>query len=136
MPQLPAALLILIDKPHPDKQELLCLAAAAAEQLRVVALCRHWRDAVALHLDLRHIVAVVCALDPGEEARAEFARLGVMLVVARRQQQRIRRSVADLVARLWRRGMAPAEIAEVLDVPPGDVRRSLDRLKPRTDPRG
>lgn len=129
MPHLPAAILILADRPHPDKQEAIALAAAAAEQLRILVLCHHWQDCLSLIL-ARHIVAVVCALDPGEEARSAIETAGGRLVVARESTSRIRRSVHQLVARLARRGMPPEEIAEVLDVPTGDIRRALERLPP------
>lgn len=124
MPHLPAAILILADRPHPDKQEAVALAAAAAEKLRILALCHHWQDAVALILT-HHIVAVVAALDPGPDVRAAIERLGGRLVVARKSTSRIRRSVDQLVARLAGRGMKVEEIAEVLDVPTREIRRSL-----------
>ncbi len=130
MPHLPAAILILADRPHPDKQEALALAAAAAEQLRVLALCYHWQDCMALLLS-RHVVAVVCAIDPGDDARKALETAG-RLVVARESTSRIRRSVHQLVRRLAGRGMSPKDIAEVLDVPTRDVRRSLGHLpRPR-----
>lgn len=130
MPHLPAAVLILIDRPHPDKQQLLALAAAAAERLHPTTVCNHWRDALALVLS-RHIVAVVCALDPGDDARSGIEGAGGRLVVARADPGRIRRSVHQLVARLAGRGMSPKDIAEVLDVPTGEIRRSLARLPPQ-----
>lgn len=133
MPHLRAAILILAERPHPDKQELIALAAAAAEQFRVIALCHHWQDALALVLS-RHIAAVVCALDPGDDARGGIETAGGRLVIAREQPGRIRRSVHQLVLRLARRGMGAQEIAEVLDVPTRDVRRSLAKLPPKDRP--
>ncbi len=129
MPHLPAAVLILLDRPHPDKQQALALAAAAAERLNIVALCHHWQDALALLLT-KHITAVVCAIDPGEDVTAAIGRVG-RLVVAREQHSRIRRSVDQLVARLAGRGMDSQEIAEVLDVPTSDVRRCLQQIRRR-----
>lgn len=130
MPHLPAAVLILIDRPHPTKQEALALAAAAAEALRVQALCHAWRDVMPLLLT-RHIVAVVCALDPGEAARSAIETAGGRLIVARETSSRIRRSVDQLVSRLAGRGMDSQEIAYVLDVPTSDVRRSLAEIRRR-----
>lgn len=132
MPHLPAAVLILLERPHPDKQGALALAAAAAEKLHVVALCHHWQDAMAL-IVTHHIVAVVTALDPGPDVRAAIERLGGRLVVARKSTCRIRRSVDQLVTRLARRGMEVEEIAEVLDVPTREIRRSLGQ-PPRASP--
>lgn len=128
MPHLPAAMLILTNKPHPDKQEAIALATATAAQLRVLALCQNWQDCLSLIL-ARHILAVVCALDPGPDVRSAIETAGGRLVVAREEPSRIRRSVLQLVARLAGRGMAPKDIAEVLDVPTAEIRRSLDRLK-------
>lgn len=130
MPHLPAAILILADRPHPDKQEAIALAAAAAEQLQVAALCFHWNDCMALLLS-RHIAAVVCALDPGEDARSALETAGGRVFIAREATGRIRRSVSQLVARLARGGMDSQEIAYVLDVPTADVRRSLAEIRRR-----
>lgn len=135
MPHLPAAILIMANRPHPDKQEALALAAAAAEQLRVVALCYHWQDCLALILT-RHIGTIVCALDPGDDCRSAVETAGGRLVVARESTSRIRRSVDALVARLAGRGMPPQDIAEVLEVPTRDVRRALARLPPHQRPPG
>lgn len=131
MPHLPAAILIMAERPHPDKQEALALAAANAEKLHLVALCHHWQDCLALILT-HHVVAVVCALDPGDDARLALETAGGRLVVARETTSRIRRSVESLVGRLARRGMSATDIAEVLEVSTRDVRRSLDRI-PRKD---
>lgn len=130
MPHLPAAILILIDRPHHDKQEALALAAAAAEKLHPTALCHHWQDCLSLLL-AKHILAVVVALDPGDEARSAIETAGGRLVVAREAQGRIRRSVSQLVARLARRGMDSQEIAYVLDVPTAEIRRSLAEIHRR-----
>lgn len=130
MPHLPAAILILADRPHPDKQEAIALAAAAAEQLRVLALCYHWQDCLSLILT-RHIGVIVCALDPGDDCRSAVEVAGGRLVVAREATSRIRRSVTQLVARLARRGMDSQEIAYVLDVPTADVRKSLADIRRR-----
>ena len=129
MPHLPAAILILADRPHPDKQEAVALAAAAAEKLRILALCYHWQDCLALLLT-HHIAVVVCAVDPGDDARSAIETAGGRLVVARESTSRIRRSVHQLIARLARRGMRPEEIAEVLDVPTRDIRKTLNQLPP------
>lgn len=129
MPHLAAAILILATRPHPEKQEAIALAAAAAERLRIVALCHHWQDCLSLILT-RHIAVVVCALDPGDDARSAIEAAGGRLLVARQTTSRIRRSVDQLVARLARRGMAVEEIAEVLDVPTREIRKSLHRLPP------
>lgn len=130
MPHLPAAILILANRPHPDKQEAVALAAAAAEQLRILALCHHWQDCLSLILT-HHIVTVVCALDPGEDARSAIETAGGRVLVAREATSRIRRSVTQLVARLAGRGMDSQEIAYVLDVPTSDVRRSLEEIRRR-----
>lgn len=130
MPQLPAAILILADRPHPDKQRAIAFAAASAEQLAVYTLCDTWRTCLTLIHD-GHIDTVICALDPGEEACVAIERAGGRLVVAREQQSRIRRSVHQLVARLAGRGMDSQEIAYVLDVPTADVRRSLAEIRRR-----
>lgn len=128
MPHLPAAVLILIDRPHPDKQRVV--AFAAAEQLRPITECHRWQDCLALILT-RHIAAVVCALDPGDDARRAIESAGGRLIVARESTSRIRRSVNQLVSRLAGRGMDSQEIAYVLDVPTADVRRSLAEIRRR-----
>lgn len=133
MPHLPAAILILADRPHPEKQEALALAAAAAERLRIIALCHHWQDCLSLILT-RHIGVVVSALDPGDDCRQAVETAGGRLVVARESTSRIRRSVDALVGRLARRGMLPQDIAEVLEVPTREVRRALARLPPGQRP--
>ena len=134
MPHLPAAaLLIIMERPHPDKQQVLALAAATAAQLHANTICRHWQDCLSLILT-RHIAAVVCALDPGPAVRTAIETAGGHLVVAREQRTSIHRSVANLVMRLARRGMKPREIAEDLDLSTQDVMRSLERIrKPQID---
>lgn len=130
MPHLPAAVLILIDRPHPNKQRVIAFAAAAAEQLRPITECHDRQSCLALILS-RHIAAVVCALDPGEDSRATIEKAGGRLIVARESTSRIRRSVNQLVSRLAGRGMDSQEIAYVLDVPTADVRRSLAEIRRR-----
>lgn len=122
MPHLPAAILIMMDRPHPDKQEAIALAAAAT--FTVVALCHHWQDCLALALT-KHISAVVCAVDPGDGVREAFERVGTTLVVAREQAVRIRRNQTQLVQRLYLRGIDTQEIAEILEIDTRDVRKSL-----------
>lgn len=135
MPHLPAAILVLIERPHPDKQWAVAHAAAAAEQLRVLTLCHHWQECLSLILT-RHIATVICALDPGEDARKAIETAGGKLVVARESSSRIRRSVTQLVARLasLNKEMDSQEIAYVLDVPTSDVRRSLAEIRRRETP--
>lgn len=121
MPHLPAAaILILMDRPHPDKQEALALAAAV--QFTVVALCYHWRDCLSLVVG-KHIKAVVCAVDPGEDARDAIEQAGAELVVAR--ETRRRRNINGLAERMYKRGIDTQEISQILQVAVSDVRRSL-----------
>ena len=133
MPHLPAAVLILIDRPHTDKQEVIAYAAAVAAQLRPVVICRKWQDCLPF-LATRYILAVVSALDPGQDVRSAIEGAGGRLVVAREEQSRIRRSVHRLVSKLSRRGMDAKDIADVLDVSTADVRRSLEELRRRAPP--
>lgn len=132
MPHLPAAILIVVERPHPEKQWAVAQTAAAAEQLRVLTLCRHWQECLSLILT-RHIATVICALDPGEDARKAIETAGGKVIVARESSSRIRRSVTDMVNRLIRldKGMDSQEIAYVLDVPTADVRRSLAEIRRR-----
>lgn len=120
MPHLPAAILIMTDRPHPDKQEAIALAAAAGYDVKTV--CHHWQDCLALALT-KHISVVICAIDPGEEIRAAFERVGVTVVVAREQRVRVR-NVNHVIERLYRRGIDTQEIAQILGVDTEDVRRS------------
>lgn len=132
MPHLQAAILILIDRPHQEKQWAIAAAAAAAEHLRVLHLCHDWHACMSLVL-ARSIGTVICALDPGEEIRSAIETAGGRVIVAREATGRIRRSVTDMVARLTRvnKGMDSQEIAYVLDVPTSDVRKSLAEIRRR-----
>ena len=124
MPHLPAAILILMDRPHPDKQMELALTVAA--EVPVFTICYHWRDCLKLILS-GHISAVICAVDPGGEARDRLDQAGAQLVVVREEPARIRRNLNRLIERLYSRGMDSQEIATILEVPAQDVRQSLDR---------
>jgi hypothetical protein len=126
VPHLPAAILILLDRPHPDKQEALALAAATAEELHVAALCHQWEDCLALVVT-RYILVVVSACDPGSPARRALESAGARLVVAREEQPRIRRDVAHLAVRMYRRGIDTQEISAILEVCSRDIRAALSR---------
>lgn len=126
VPHLPAAILILLDRPHPDKQEALAVAAVTAENLHIVALCHQWEDCLALILT-HYIVAVVCACDPGPAARMALEGAGARLVVVRDEQPRIRRDVAHLAVRMYRRGIDTQEISQILEVCSRDIRAALAR---------
>jgi hypothetical protein len=121
-PHLPAAILIMSDRPHPEKQVAVALAAIADYDVK--HLCHHWQDCMALALS-RDIVAVICAIDPGPEVRAALERAGTRLVVAREQSLRIRRTAVQLIRRLRRKGLEVNEIAEVLDIDTGEIRNAL-----------
>lgn len=126
MPHLPAAILILADRSHPDKQRVVAFAAAAAEPLIVYTLCYTYHACVAL---LRNglIGAVVSALDPGESARDAIEAAGGQLIVAREQANRLRRDVNQLAVRMYKSGIDTQEISKILQVNSGDVRGSLFR---------
>lgn len=127
MPHLPAAVLILIDRPHPDKQRTVAFAAAAAEQLIVFTLCYAWQACLPL-IGNGHIGTVVSALDPGDAARSAIGAAGGRLVVAREEQAcRLRRDVNQLAVRMAREGINTQEISRILQITSGDVRRSLWR---------
>jgi hypothetical protein len=117
----------MLDRPHPQKQQAIALAAAAGYV--VTALCYHWQDCLALALT-KHISVVVCAIDPGAEVRDAFDRVGATVVVARQQTVRIRRDVNQLIERLYRRGIVDTqEIADILEVDTKEVRRTLRGLR-------
>lgn len=127
MPHLPAAILILLDRPHPAKQEALALAAVTAEgDLLVVALCHRWEDCLALVVT-RYILAVVSACDPGADARRALEAAGARIVVAREEQARVRRDVAHLAVRMYQRGIDTQEISQILEVASRDIRAALKR---------
>jgi hypothetical protein len=129
VPHLPAAVLILIDRPHPDKQELLAHATAAAEQLRVTTRCYRWEDCLALLLTAQ-VVAVICAVDPGDDVRAALEHAG-RVIIARETRGRARRDLDQLMERMYRRGIDTQEISAILQVTSGDVRRSVWRIRRR-----
>lgn len=129
MPHLLAAILILIDRPHPDKQEALALACAVANQLQVIAVCHRWEDCLPLFTG-GHVSAIVAAVDPGDEARAAYESAGVRLFVAREQHVKVRgRDVNQLAVRMHARGLDSQEISQILEAPLPDVRAALRRAR-------
>jgi hypothetical protein len=133
--RLPAAILIQRDKPHPEKQEAICLEFAETHGYRVGWLCFHWQDCMGLVLD-RSVQAVIAAIDPGEDVAEAIARAGGTLCVARNVQVRVRRDVHQLVVRMHNSGLDTQEISKILQVNSRDVRRSLWRagIRPRKSP--
>jgi hypothetical protein len=124
---LRAAILILIERPLPDKQEAVAAAFALAQGLNVVARCCKLDDALAM-LVLQTVAAVVCALDPGRGARARIEQAGGLLFVARVEPvTRLRREVSQLAVRMYRSGLDTQEISNILEVDPSEVRQSLAR---------
>lgn len=131
---LRSAILILLDRPAPDRQETVAAAFAVANDLRIVARCLHLDDALAL-LVLHSISIVVCALDPGPEALSRIVAHGGTLRVARADPvPRARREVAQLAVRMYRSGIDTQEISKILEVTSTEVRRSLFRANVRRRP--
>jgi hypothetical protein len=130
--RLPAAILIQRNKPHPDKQEAICLDFAAANGLRVKVLCHHWQDCMSL-IAAGVISAIITAIHPGDDVEDAITKAGGSLCVARVEQVRVRRDVGQLVVRMHKRGIDTQEISQILQVNSGDVRRSLRRagIRPR-----
>jgi hypothetical protein len=135
VPRLPAAILIQRDKPHPAKQEAVCLEFADDHGYRVQFLCHHWQDCMGLVLD-RAVKVVITAVDPGGDVGEAIERAGGSLCVARDGQVRLRRDVNQLVVRMHRSGIDTQEISKILQVNSKDVRRSLWRagIRPRKSP--
>lgn len=127
---LRAAILVLLERPHPDKQEAIALSYAAAHQLQLVSLCHRLDDVVALLL-AGTIRAVVAVVDPGPAARRTIETLGGALHVVREHESRLRREVSTLIARMAAEGLDPKKIAGILDVDTGDVRDALERANMR-----
>lgn len=126
MPTRPRAVLFVQhSKPHPEKQQALCLRYAEP-RYTTVGICFGPEDCLAL---LRSGAAdvVVVALDPAEDFAEEVRRVGAELAVARPgdRPRSARRAASTIAVRLRKKGMTPAEIAEVLEIPVRDVRIAL-----------
>jgi len=133
--RLPAAILIQRDKPHPAKQEAVCLEFATIHRFRILFLCHHWRGCIGLVLD-GVIQAIITAVDPGDDVVAAVEEAGGTVCIARVTQVRVRREVSQLVVRMHNRGIDTQEISQILQVNSGDVRGSLRRagIRPRESP--
>lgn len=122
----PAAILIQNDRPHPDKQQALCLEYAESSGLRAVALCYHSQDCMALVM-IGKVKAVITAVDPGGHCAEDLERFGAKLHVVRETKSRVRRDVDHLVGRMYNTGLDTGQIATILEVDTKDVRRALFR---------
>lgn len=121
MPHLPAAaILIYLDRPHPDRQEAIGLAFAAARGLRVAAICRNVDAAIALVLS-GFISVVISTLDPHDGGA--IGKAGAQLFVVRRDDAPKRRTVDRLIRRLTETGLDTQQIATALELDPAEVRR-------------
>lgn len=120
----PAAILILQDKPYPDRQQAMCQRYAEKHALRVVAICSQWPDCYVMVVN-RHVKAVICAVHPGDLVVERIVAVGGEMRVVRRRlpQRRLRRDVAALAAKLRARGFDTREISEVLGVDSREIRR-------------
>lgn len=132
-PRQPAAILIQLERQHPDKQEALCLEYAEAHRLQCIAMCYHIDDCRALVMS-GAVSVVVAAIDPGESLGEDIERFGGKLHIVRNIRTSITRGIAHLVQRMYRRGLDAATIAEILGVSLQDVKRTLFRqgIKPRS----
>lgn len=127
MSHLPVALYIQYDKPHPDKQEALCLAYADRMGLKVAALCRDLAAGIAM-IRSGGIRGVITACDPDAEFRDGVDVAGGRLFVAREHTQpRPRRDVSALIGRMLGIGLSPRDMARVLEISTVEVRAAMLR---------
>lgn len=122
------------DQPHPDKQEALTLRHAEAVGLHVVALCANPAACAAVVRSGGAAVVVVAVEDPGldELVRAAGGRVEVARPAA--APGRVRRGLVGIVQRMVCRGMDTGDIAEILDVDTGEIRRIRRTLDKRRRP--
>jgi hypothetical protein len=125
------AVLIQVTKPHPKKQEAVCLRHAEQHAMSIVALVHDPAACVPM------IVAglaggILVAIDPGGDLAATIEAVGGQLFIARGDTQpRVRREVGIMVARMAKLGLAPKDIAHVLEVSTSEVSKALSRLRHR-----
>jgi hypothetical protein len=131
VPQLPAALLIFPDRPHPNKQAAVAMALATANNLTVITRCVNIDAALALVL-AGTVQAVVSALPLRDDGALE--RAGAMVFVARSEPPPRRRTVDRLIGRLADVGLDARQIARALEVDSSEVRRQLRRFRRRKSP--
>lgn len=120
-----AVIFIQPDKPHPDKQQAVCLAYAEGRRLRVVSLCRAAADCVALVKSGAIDVVVAAVAVPEDVVDQVEAAGGSVDVVRPDPRPRLRRDAAALVLRLATKGLTAHAIAEVLAIPVADVREAM-----------
>lgn len=123
-----AAIYIQHNKQHPDRQETLALRHAEAAELDVVALCSDPATCLAL-IRSGAVSVLVSALPLDADVVDDVEAAGGVVAVVRDEHgvPRPRREVRSLAARMASRGMEVPEIAEILDLPTGEVRRLLRR---------
>lgn len=127
MPQLPAAVLIQPDKPHPDKQRAICFEYAEVNGYDAPTICHHWQACMSLVLDGK-VTTVITAVDPGPEISEALEKAGATLCVAREAPVgRLRRDVTELAVTLHKAGVDTQEMSAMLRVNPGYIRRILYR---------
>lgn len=122
MPHLQAALLILMDRPHPTKQVAVAMALATANNLNVITRCETVDAALAAVL-AHTVQAVVCAVPPRDGGALEKA--GAQVYVARPDPAPPRRTVDRLIQRLDELGLDTRQIARAVELAPSEVRRKL-----------
>lgn len=133
MPHRPAAaILIQLDKPHPDKQTTLCLEYTETSGLRAQVLCHLPSECLAMVM-AGTVKAVITAVDPGGQLGEDLARFGGTLHVVREVRTRRRLDVRRLVERMRSRGLDSQEIAAILDVDTKEIRRAMFRSRPPSD---
>lgn len=122
MPHLQAALLIFLDRPHPNKQAAVAMALATANNLNVISRCSTVDAALAAVL-AHTVQAVVCALPPRDDGA--LAKAGARVYVARPEPAPRRRTVDRLIGRLADAGLDTKQIARALELDLSEVRRKL-----------
>jgi hypothetical protein len=127
VPQLPAAILIQPDKPHPDKQWAVCFEYAEVNGFDAPTICHHWQACMSLVLD-GAVTAVITAVDPGPEVMDALETAGATVCVAREAPpSRLRRDISELAVTLHKAGVDTQEMSRMLRVDMGYIRRILYR---------
>lgn len=137
MPAQRAAVCVRLDLPHPDKQQTACFRYAERRGLTVTALCFWPEDCVRLVRAGAVDVVIVAIEDAALDVLVaeSSGRLDVALPrAAGGDAGPGHRDLAGLIRRMARRRMSVEQIADILQMPVAEVRRTVYLLGTRPRP--